>query len=114
MGMYLIMIPSVVAGLLTWGIFGVLVPIPILATIVGVCGLAGGIVNILGRGPIWAGALVGLTMGLGGYGAVSWWVHDRPRVYKYEMAIAFIIGAAPGFGLQFALQQILRKRSNAV
>jgi hypothetical protein len=30
------------------------------------------------------------------------------------MAIAFIIGAAPGFGLQFALQQILRKRSNAV
>ena len=114
LGTYIVMIPSIVAAMLTWGIFGVQVPIPILCTIVGVCGLAGGVINILGRGPIWAGALIGLMMGLGGYGAVSWWIQGRPSVYKFEMAIAFVIGAAPGFGLQFALQQILRKRDNPV
>ena len=83
-----------------------------IAVVIG--GLVGGYMNILGRGPIWAGMLVGLVMGIGGYGAVYWWMlsHDE-SVRKYEVGIAFVIGAAPGFGLQYLLQWILKKRGNA-
>jgi hypothetical protein len=113
LGMYIVMIPSILAAMLTWGIFGVEVPVMILCIIVGVCGLIGGVVNIMGRGPIWTGAIIGLFMGLGGYGAVSWWIQGRASVYKFEMAIAFAIGAAPGFLLQYLLQVIMRKRAAA-
>jgi len=107
------MLPSIFAALATWGLFGIEIPVMILCIIVGVCGLVGGVINLLGRGPVWAGALIGLLMALGGYGAVSWWIHGRAGVYKFEMAIAFVIGAAPGFLLQYVLQQILKKRAAA-
>ena len=67
------MLPSIFAALATWGLFGIEIPVMILCIIVGVCGLVGGVINLLGRGPVWAGALIGLLMALGGYGAVSWW-----------------------------------------
>jgi hypothetical protein len=103
--------PAILAALLSWGIIEVEVPTLILCVIVGVGGLVGGALNILGRGPVLAGAFIGLLIALGGYGAVCWWIQDRKSVYKAEMLIAFAIGAAPGFLIQYLFQQILRKRS---
>jgi len=114
LGSYVMLIPSILGAMLAADFFGIEVSPMILAVIVGVCGVAGGAINILGRGPIVVGMLVGLIMALGGYGAVFWWIHDRTTVYKYEVAIAFAIGAAPGFGLQFLFQKILLKRRQAV
>jgi len=113
LGMYIVMIPAVGAALITGGIIGIEVPVMILGIIVGVCGLIGGVVNLLGRGPVWAGALIGLVLGLGGYAVVAWWIHGRASVYKFELLIAFAAGAAPGFLLQYVLQQVLRKRARA-
>ena len=60
-----------------------------------------------------AGALIGPVMGLGGYASTFWWLKGRESAYKAEMVLAFVIGALPGFGLQFLLQKILRKRPAA-
>src|SRR5437879_10152981 len=111
LGTYITVGPSLLAALVAWGIFGIDVPTNILCVVVGVCGLIGGAINIAGRGPLLAGAFIGLVLALGGYGAVYWWVHDRQRAYKFELAIAFAVGAAPGFLLQFLLQHMLRKRA---
>jgi hypothetical protein len=62
------------------------------------------------RGPLWAGALVGLVVALGGYGAAVWWFHGRMSVYKLEAILAFGIGTVPGFLLQYLVQRLLRKR----
>ncbi len=110
-GTYVIIIPAILAPLFTSGTIPVEVPPMILWSVIGVAGIVGGILNILGRGPVWAGALVGLIMGAGGYGAVSWWCEGKEYVRKFEMVIAFMIGAAPGFLLQYVLQQILKKRA---
>lgn len=111
LGTYLTVIPAVLAALLSWGIIGVEVPTTVLCIVVAVGGLVGGALNIAGRGPLVAGACIGLLIALGGYGAVCWWIHDRKSVRKFEMIIAFAAGAAPGFLLQYVLQQIVRKRS---
>ena len=47
---------------------------------------------------------------LGAYGASIGWLHGRHSVRKFELMIAFAIGAAPGIGLQWVLQKILRGR----
>ena len=86
----------------------------ILGAIVAVLGIVGGIFNIIDRGPIWAGALVGLVTAIGGFGATWWWIQQREganRVYKIELAIAFAIGCAPGIGLQFLLQKLVRRKA---
>ena len=108
------LIPSILGAMLAADFFGVEVSPLILAVIVGICGVIGGAINIMGRGPIPAGMLVGLIMALGGFGAVYWWIRDRVTIYKFEVAIAFVIGAAPGYGLQFLFQKILLKRKQAV
>jgi len=113
LGTYIVVTPSILAALTSWGMFGVEVPILILFIAVAVGGLVGGALNVAGRGPIVAGALVGLVIGLGGYGAVYGWIHSRESVYKFELAIAFAVGVAPGFGLQYGLQQFLRKRARS-
>ena len=97
--------------MLPWGVMGVEVPVVIMCFVVGACGLIGGAINIAGRGPMVAGAFIGLLIGLGGYGAVAWWIHDRTSVRKYELLIAFALGAAPGMLMQYVLQQILKKRA---
>jgi hypothetical protein len=111
LGTYIVTLPALFAGLITWGIFGVEVSAVTLCIVVGVCGVIGGILNVLGRGPLWAGAILGPVMGLGGYGAVYWWIRGRASAYKFELAIAFALGCAPALGLQRLLQMILRKRA---
>jgi hypothetical protein len=113
LGTYLVGGSAVIAALLAWGIFGLQVDWVILTVIVAVCGIGGGILNVLGRGPIWAGACVGLVMGLGGFGVTCWWIHGRQRAYKFELMLAFIIGCAPGIGLQYLLQRLVRRKTAA-
>lgn len=114
-GSYVVLIPAILGAMLEAKFLANLeVPGIIVAGIVGVCGLIGGFINIHGRGPIWAGMIVGLMMALGGYGTVYFWIAQRESVYKFEIAIAFVIGAAPGYGLQFLLQKLLKKRAAAV
>jgi len=111
LGSYVAIGPAIVAALLAWGIFGLQVSPMLLCVVVGICGLVGGVMNLAGRGPVVAGAFIGLLLALGGYGAVFWWIHDRKEVHAYEVAIAFALGAAPGYLLQYVIQQILKKRA---
>jgi hypothetical protein len=98
------------AALIAWGLFGIPVGILILTVLVAVFGIIGGILNVLGRGPIWAGACVGLFTAVGGFFAVSWWIHIRDaEAWWIEVIIAFMIGCAPGILLQYLLQKLLRK-----
>jgi hypothetical protein len=113
LGTWIMVTPAILAALLAWGIFHVEIPTATLCIIVGVGGLVGGALNILGRGPVAAGAFIGLLIALGGYGAVCWWIHDRRVVQKFELLLAFGVGAAPGFILQYVFQHILKKRSEA-
>jgi len=113
LGVYITVTPAVLAALISWGMFGVEIPALILFIVVGVGGLVGGALNVAGRGPIVAGAVVGLLIALGGYGAVFWWIQGRESVYKIELGIAFALGAAPGFLLHYVIQQILKKRARS-
>jgi hypothetical protein len=110
-GSYIVGGSAITAALLTWGLFDLKVNLAILATVVAVCGVGGGILNVLGRGPIWAGALVGLVMGLGGFGATCWWLHGHRRAYKLELMLVFLVGCAPGIGLQYLLQKLVRRNA---
>jgi hypothetical protein len=107
------MVPAIIGALLESGTFGEIVPPMILAAVIGICGVAGGLVNLWGRGPVIYGAIIGLFIGLGGYGAVYGWLQFRgdTRVFRGELALAFVIGAAPGIGLQKLFQMIHNKRS---
>jgi hypothetical protein len=111
LGTFVIVAPAGVGALLLWGIFGISVPPMILWIAAGACGLIGGALNVAGRGPIWAGALVGGLVALGGLGAVSWWIQDRKSVFVFEVMIAFMVGAAPGILLQKGVQHLLRRRA---
>ncbi len=112
-GTYITVTPAILGAMLPWGLIPVEIPLLPLCVVIGVAGVVGGLLNLAGRGPLWAGALLGPLIALGGYGAVYWWIHDRETVYKWETLVAFGIGAAPGMGLQYLLQQILRKRALA-
>ncbi len=110
-GTYVTVTPAILGAMLPWGFIPIEIPILPLCVVIGIAGVVGGLLNISGRGPLWAGAIIGLLIALGGYGAVCWWIHDRETIYKGETLIAFGIGAAPGMLLQYLLQRILRKRS---
>jgi hypothetical protein len=112
LGTYLMAGSSVLAALTAWGMFGIEVSGTILCIVVGVCGVAGGAINMAGRGPILAGMVVGPVIGLGGFGAALWWMQGRESVRKFEISLAFIIGSAPGFLLQYGFQQWLKKRKS--
>lgn len=114
-GSYVVLVPAIIGAIVEAKFFfDIDVPGVLVASIIAICGLIGGFINIKGRGPIWAGMVVGLCMALGGYGTVYFWILNRERVYKGEIALAFVIGAAPGYGLQFLLQKLLKKRTAAV
>lgn len=113
LGTFITVLPPIFATMLPWGIMGVELPILTTCIVVGILGMVGGAINILGRGPIIAGALIGLCIAVGGYGAVAYWLHGKLSVAKYELMIAFAIGAAPGFLLQVVIQKILQKRAKA-
>lgn len=110
-GTYIVVGPGALGALVLAGFMGFDVPPMILCIVLGACGLVGGVLNILGRGPILAGALVGLVISLGGFAAAYWWVKGRESVYTIEATIAFVVGAIPGFVLQTLLQNLLKKRS---
>jgi len=111
LGTFVIVGPVIFAALFASGIFGVQVAPSLLLTVVAVCGVLGGVLNISGRGPVLAGALVGLIIAVGGYGAVYWWIQGRESVRKFELIIAFVVGIIPGYLLQTLLQAYLRKRA---
>jgi hypothetical protein len=111
LGTFVIVGPVIFAALFASGIFGVQVAPSLLLTVVAVCGVLGGVLNISGRGPVVAGAIVGLVIAVGGYGAVYWWIQGRESVRKFELIIAFVVGVIPGFLLQTLLQAYLRKRA---
>jgi hypothetical protein len=113
LGSYVTLGPPIFAAMLSVGMFGIQVAPATLGIVVGVCGLVGGAINIAGRGPLFAGAFVGMVMALGGYLAAYWWMQGKESVRKYEVGIALIVGAIPGFLLQYALQAMLRKRAGA-
>jgi hypothetical protein len=113
MGTYVMMTPALLAAMFSWDLFGTGFPPLFVWAAVGICGVVGGILNVAGRGPIAAGAVVGLVMALGGFGVAYLWLQGRERVYKFELFIAFLVGAAPGFGLQYLLQVLRRKRAAA-
>src|SRR5258708_5228584 len=58
LGTYLMAGSSLLAALTAWGMFGIEVSGTTLCIVVGVCGVAGGAINIAGRGPILAGMIV--------------------------------------------------------
>ena len=106
--------PAIIGALLLWEIIPVTIPVPVLFAIVAICGIVGGIMNIYGRGPIAAGAVIGLVLGLGGFGAVFLWIHKRGENARwFEVALAFMVGAIPGFLLQFIIQRMLGARARA-
>jgi hypothetical protein len=109
LGGYIVVGPGVLASLISAGFLGLQIPTPVLCAVVAVAGVVGGILNIAGRGPVAAGAFVGLITALGGYATAYWWIKGRVSVYTIEATIAFIIGCVPGFLLQMVLQKILLK-----
>jgi hypothetical protein len=111
LGTYLTVGTPLLAALLSAGVFGIALSPALLGLIVGIAGLIGGALNIAGRGPVLAGALVGVVIALGGYGVVYWWIHDKESVRKFEVIIALVVGVIPGFLLQAGLQALLRKRA---
>src|SRR5688572_20663977 len=107
-GQYIIGVPAVIGALVLYWT-GENFPIEYVFIIVGIFGLIGGAVNVYGRGPEAAGAFVGMVMALGGLIACYWWMDFRAarRMRIWELMIAFVVGAIPGFIVQFAIQRIL-------
>jgi hypothetical protein len=113
LGSWVMIGPVILAALFSSGMFGVQLSGTLLATVVAIGGVVGGMLNIAGRGPILAGAFVGLVMALGGYVAIYWWIQGRESVRKFEIIIAMVVGMLPGFLLQMGLQALLRKRARS-
>jgi len=112
-GSYVVLVPAVLGGMVSAGYIPIEIPPLYIFIAIALGGLVGGYINILGRGPVWAGMIVGVVMGIGGYGALYWWMQNHNSVRKYEVSIAFVVGAAPGFGLQYLLQWLLKRRGSA-
>ena len=105
-GTALAVMPAVLGALLLAGFVPIEVPASLLFIVIGLCGVAGGILNMLGRGPIWIGMITGPMLALGGFGAVYFWIQGRESVRKFELLIAFIVGAVPGSLLQTLLAKV--------
>lgn len=113
LGTYITVIPPILGAMLPWGIMGVELPLVPVCIVMVITGAIGGFINVMGRGPAVAGAVIGACISLGGYGASAWWLHGKESVQKFELLIAFAIGVTPGFLLQFGLQKFLQKRARA-
>jgi DNA-directed RNA polymerase subunit RPC12/RpoP len=113
-GTYIIIIAAIVAATLSGGFFEISISPLLVCAVVGACGIVGGALNILGRGPIWAGMISGMVFALGAYGMVFLWMSFRKNgVYFFEVIIAVVIGAIPGMLLQMLFQKMVQKRAGA-
>ena len=54
----------------------------------------------------WAGLVGGAIAGPCGYWAVYYWAQNRERLYKLELALAQLMGSAPGFGVYWLLMKL--------
>jgi hypothetical protein len=110
-GSSITVIPTILGGILLY-VAGDYIPAEYIFIVVGLCGLIGGAMNVHGRGPESAGAVVGLIIAMGGLGAVYWWLNfrDAEKIWWFEVAIAFVVGAMPGMVAQYVIQKILGVR----
>jgi hypothetical protein len=112
LGQYVAFTPALLAALVAWHFLKIPALILILAVIVGVFGVTGGMINVWGRGPIWAGACVGLITSLSGFFTVTWWIHYRQGdAWWIEVVIGFVLGCLPGILVQYLLQKLVLKTS---
>ena len=114
-GTLLIIIPPLLAAFLVAGVIPFNVPVPLLLIVVVICGLVGGTLNLVGRGPLVLGTIMGLVLTLGGFSAVYAWTQVRQGVFWHELevAAAFFIGTIPGFLLQRLFQHMVAGRTKA-
>jgi len=114
LGTKIMVFPTIVGALLVWGILPIAIPTGVVFAIVGICGLVGGGLNVHERAPLWGGALAGLVATLGGLGTLYWWMGGRESVFFLEVTLAFVLGALPGYLLQYVLARLLvRKKQPA-
>ena len=110
-GTVLVIFPALLLAMLLYvGVIPLTAPAGVLFGAVAACGAVGGGLNLSGRGPVAIGALVGLAIALGGYGAVYGWLHVRASSYWIEIALVYFAGTLPGFLLQRALQPLVLQR----
>lgn len=105
-GTFVTIIPTILAAMIMAGYLPFEVSAGVLFAVVAVAGIVGGVMNLMGRGPVAVGAIVGLLIAVGGFGAVYFWIEGRESVRKFEVALAFVIGAVPGFLLQFVMKRM--------
>ena len=110
-GTLLVVIPPVLAAMVLTGRIPITVPVVILFGVAIISGLVGGAINLVGRGPVIIGALVGLVIALGGFVAVYGWSQLRGNLYSLEVPLVFIVGTAPGFLLQRLLQGVVQRHN---
>lgn len=112
-GAVLVIVSTVLAIFVSGGVLQNDVPITVLFVAVAIGGLAGGAVYLIGRGPLAAGAIIGLAIAVGGFGAAYWWSQIRNSPSAYEVALVTFVGTLPGFLLQRILQRMFAKQSDA-
>jgi len=113
-GQYVAFVPALLCALAAWHFLSIPILIMILSAVVAVFGIIGGIINVWGRGPVWAGACVGMVTSLCGFFGVSLWIHFREgNAWWIEVIIAFVVGCMPGILVQYLLQKLIRKVSGA-
>lgn len=110
-GTVLVIFPGLLLALLLFlGVIPITASAGVLFGVTAVCGAVGGGINLIGRGPVVIGALVGLAIAVGGFGAVVGWLHIRPSAFWFEIALVYFAGTLPGFGLQRALQPLVTRQ----
>jgi hypothetical protein len=111
-GQYIAFTPAILAAVAAYWVFSIPVVMLVIAAIVAVFGIVGGILNVYGRGPVWCGAIVGIVTSVGGFFTVAWWLHFRKgEGWWIEVIIAFVIGCLPGILVQYLLQKVVRRNA---
>jgi hypothetical protein len=88
------------------------VPVTVLFVAIAICGLIGGAIYVIGRAPVVAGALVGLAITAGCFGAAYWWSQFRNSPSVYEVAVVAFVGTLPGFLLQRLFQRMFARQAD--
>ena len=105
-GTYVIVVPPFLSALFIVGTIPIQIPISILLAFIAVCGIVGGAINILERGPLIAGAVAGMTMAVGSFISIFLWILWRGEPYMIELFFPAVLGAIPGSAMQMGLARI--------